>query len=253
MQSPARSAAIRRMPRQTTSSAGPRVGLFFLAGFLVFVIGYGQFGSSDHETVGNQPAAEVHPVAGKPVHLVFDPPYPLNDLQNDNMHMVVDIINDPSSWGVTDKAPIKELTGDILQMYLSALYRENHFYHYNDDGDVQLSPTKCCAGIGQVYTLTSVCEGWELKDIRRNAWCSARIFANYYLDLKDKAGPRTNELTVAMYQNAISVDESGNAILENGLPSITGDPSDPDSLRSLVDKVFKDPDTGKPMFRFVTD
>ena len=186
MQSPARSAAIRRMPRKQTGVPGLAIGLVVLVVVVLAAAFLGKAERSDHSAVSNQTVVSVPAAPSKPVHLVFEAPTVHNDLQAANAQMVVDIVNDPSSWGLTDKAPIRELTGNVLQIFLSTLETDNHFYHYNSNGDVQLSYTEtagetpCCAGIGQVYTLTSVCEGWELKDIRRNAWCSARIFADYY-------------------------------------------------------------------------
>lgn len=261
--SPARAAALRRMPRQTSVHRIHIQPILALGVVLLILAGVGIFleqpKTQTHTAVLN-PSLELTPVAisvpaAKPVHLEFDPPLPLNDQQNDNKNMVVAIIQDPSSWGLNDKKPIKELTGNILQVYLSTLYRENHFYHYNSNGDVQMSDgtSPCCAGIGQVYTLTSVCEGWELKDIRRNAWCSARIFANYYDDLKDRAGDQTNVLTVAMYQNTIQLDDNKNPIPDaNGLPQVS-----PDSeIRAQLDSVFTYTDDNgvkHSMFRFVSD
>lgn len=251
MHSPARS-AVRRLPRQKQKSAGPLVGLLVVVTALVVVI---TFAANQRSTIGvnKVPVVVVHPVPSKPVHLVFEPPVVHNDLQTANQQMVGDIIRDPSSWGLKDKAPI-DLSGNILQVYLATLETENHFYHYNSNGDVQLSYSGCCVGVGQVFAETSVCQGWELADIRRNVWCSARIFANYYDEYRVKAPARSFELTVARYKGAVLLDKNGNMVLDSkGLPIIPGDPNDPKSPVSQVNRVFIDPDTGKPMFRFVPD
>lgn len=247
---PARAAALRRMRKPSQDSAAPFVALLILVGIVLGLVVLGQQSKSTTDQTG--PVAETHPVASKPVHLVFEPPYIHNDLQRANQQMVVDIIADPSSWGLKDKLPIN-LTGNPLQVYLSTLETEHHFYHYNDNGDVQLSYTSCCVGIGQVFAETSVCHGWELADIRRNAWCSARIFADYYDEYAVKAPARSFELAVARYKGAVLLDETGNMVLDHGLPIIPGDPNDPQSLAGQVRRVFIDPDTGKSMFRFVTD
>lgn len=246
MHSPARSAALRRLPRQQTNSPGLVIVLVI---FVSVVLGMVYFGSGlkKHSTGANQPAASVQ---GKPVHLVFEPPYIHNDLQNANQQMVVDIIQDPNSWGLKDKPPI-DLSGDPLQIYLSTLETDNHFYHFNSGGDIQLSYTGCCVGIGQVLAETSACSGWELADIRRNAWCSAKIFADYYELYRYSAPDRAYELTVARYKGAVLLDGEGFMVVdENGLPTIPGDPADPESPRSQVNRVFIDPDSGKAMFRF---
>lgn len=247
MRSSARTAALRHMPRQNSGVPGAVILMAIISAVVLLIF-------LSHSKPKSFNMAQPEAVPAKPVHLVFDPPVAHNDLQKANEQMVVDIIRDPSSWGLKDKAPI-DLSGNILQVYLATLETENHFYHFANSGAVQFSYTGCCEGIGQVYTKTQVCESWELKDIRRNAWCSARIFANYYDLYKLKAPKRAFELTVARYKNAVLMNENKTAMIldEKGLPIITGDPNDPESPRSQVNRVFIDPDTGKSMFRFVPD
>lgn len=183
------------------------------------------------------------------VKLVFKPPYVHNDVQEANLHMVVEIIQDPTSWGLRDKAPV-DLTGNALQVFLSTLETENHFYHYDSDGKVALSYSGCCVGIGQVHSETTVCQSGELLDIRRNAWCAAKIFSNYYDEYRIKAPELALKLAVARYKGAVLLDGNGMMELDQaGLPIIPpDDPTDPADLFSQVNRVFVDPETGESMF-----
>lgn len=182
------------------------------------------------------------------VSLVFEPPFGHNAAQKANQQMVLDIIQNPSSWGLLDKAPI-DLTGNALQVFLATLETENHFYHYNNDGEVALSYTGCCLGIGQVSSETTVCQSLELFDIRRNAWCAAKIFSDYYSQYETRAPERALELTVALYKGAVQLDDSGMMVLDqDGLPIIPADdPNDPADFFSQINRVFVDPDSGKSM------
>ena len=248
MQSPARSAATRGMPRSQTGFPKIPALILSVAVALVLVITFmGQVQKSGHNSVSTQT------VSDKPVHLVFEPPIVHNDLQSDNQALAIDVIHNPASRGLFNKPPV-DLDGNPMQIWLSTLESENHFYHYNSNGDVVLSYSLCCVGIGQISRDTTDCPAAELKDIRNNLYCSAVIFNNYYQEYKVKAPDRAFELTVARYKNAVLLDDNGQMVLDSdGLPIIPGDSKNPESPRSQVDRVFIDPDTGKPMFRFVND
>lgn len=186
------------------------------------------------------------------VRLDFSPPAYLDSEQLSNIKMAEEIVRNPASWGLTDKAPI-HLDHNALQVYLSLLGYENQYRHYDETGEVAVSYNDCCVGIAQVNLNTSVCAGWELADIRRNLWCGAKIFEGYYNEWAPKAGDRDFEIAVAMYKNAVLMtpDLSTVVLGTDGLPIIPADdPTDPMDFFSQVQSVFIDPMTGLPRFKF---
>lgn len=188
----------------------------------------------------------------KPVWLKFDPPFALSDSQWDYADMSKDVINNPSAWGV-NKPPLN-FDRNLLELYMSVLRTENNLSHYDSDGNIAWSYSGCCLGGAQVYAQTSICTREELEDPRYNVWCGAAIFKGYYDEWAPKAGDRANEITVAVYKNAVVMTPDLTAMVldQQGLPIIPeDDPDDPKDMFSQVQSVFLY--DGQPMFKFVSE
>lgn len=201
-----------------------------------------------------KPETFVQESESRKVRLDFVPPFYLDNEQLANIKMVQEIIRDPASWGLTDKAPIP-MDHNTLQVFLSLLGYENQYRHYDSSGQVQPSygDDPCCYGIAQVNYRTCGCRAESLKDIRENAWQGAKIFQEYYDTWAPKAGDRAYEVAVAVYKNAVVMNQDLTAMVldENGLPIIPpDDPADPMDFASQVQSVFIDPSTGEPRFKF---
>lgn len=188
----------------------------------------------------------------KQFQIKFVPPSYLDTEQLENIETARLAITNPAAVGLSDKVAL-DLPPDAVEVYLSLLGYENHYRHTDEQGNVVYSYSGCCVGIAQVHLETSVCEQWELFILERNLWCGARIFANYYHEWLPKAGPEVNKIAVAMYKNAVLMNEDLTAFVpdQNGLPIIgPDDPNNPMDFASQVATVFIDPYTGASRFSF---
>ncbi len=241
----------RRSPR-TSVKTHPLVYVLIIGVGLVlaaFWLGDNSGHTKTHPAKVSAPAKTAK-VATKPVYLEFDPPFILTDQQWDYVRMAREVIQNPGSWGVY-KPPLN-FNRNLLELYMSVLRTENNLSHYDNYGHIAVSYNGCCIGGAQVYAQTSVCTEKELEDIRYNVWCGAAIFKSYYDKWAPKAGDRANEITVAVYKNAVVMNDDGASMKTdgNGLPIIPpDDPDDPIDFASQVASVFTY--DGRPMFKFV--
>ncbi len=238
MNSPARSYAVRRIHKRSSSksSDGPLIGLLVIG--TAFAVMFAVAVATSPDKPGPTPvSAEVmdpQPVVQSEnwqdiVEPVFNPPLRLDDVQMKNVEYLDVIPNNPERYPETAHKYSLGLTPAIQEILRGLALSESTFHHVDPDTGLIVTSDKDCKGLMQ--GCNALCTPDEWLEVHTNAWCGAATFKFFWDKLDAGSNPYLVHYVLAGYKGGFtSIDTDGDGVEDSwerdpatGLPTINSE------------------------------